>query len=1472
MAVRKLSVVLDLDTSRWNGKLSGAKGDVLNFGGAVRSTGLEANRFSATMGNVGRSMSSPTARLRDLMVILGQARSAFLTLKDVSVGWLGAIFKQAGEIERLTVLMKGLSTATTDIGKSKEAQQSLSSLYQIARTSGFAVQELAQSFVKIKSGGIDPMNGSLRGLVDATAAFGGNSDTLNRAAIAIQQMAGKGVISMEELRQQLGEAVPSAMSLMARAMGKSMPELAKMIQKGTVQAKPALAAMFAEMERVYHGSGEKLANTLFGQMAQVKSNWAQLTTDFTGMGQKDSFFGRVVGEMKQLNTLMRSTEARSFLASFGAGVGNVAGLLVSVIKTVVQFKDQVGFAAKALATVWAMKTGLAWANSLGQMLNNLAGYLTNLGANMRTLFSGVDNGTVAQIRYNMAVATGRVTILGSAQAEAQRARAAAAGAAQAVVNENNRLVLLKLQETQLRATQAAQNAASRAGQLAASQNVVMARAAAAAAEQELIRVRELAIAKATKNMASDPAIQAARAQSIAMTAEEQAAIERLSVARAQADAAANNSALTRTQRAQQIRTALRQQTIAESELAQAQRNAALAAANLSRVEGEVRARRLAGRAETAQEISAKARLATATAGVTAAISRETAAMAGNAVAGKGKVSVGFQILANVERQILAEAALVRAQNAETASTVESTLATRAAALAKGVYSAATGVAAVATTALGAAVNLALGPVGIIAMLAYQAATAFGVFETAADRATAAAQRMRQGFQEAGDAAKVAMQRANLAAEARELNEDMGKGIGVSGQSHQNTGNGAWFVNDASRKKRLAEIKKEDDDLVGARAAGQQTAYVQRQQQWQNKVTSDHDAFLDRLSQSYVREQQIRTKGVTDQKKIAAIDAELRAKYDKKASGDLQNRIGSLQAMVDARTAKGLKSGPMISALRQLKQQADATNGALEGTANAVSGGGGGKSSFPAAMAAGAGNVAKLKAQLDGSAGNLAKFNAEVAAGAPKYKGWSKAQLDVVRGQMAMKDALTAAKGGQADAANAADDLDTRLTNLAGKIAGLRDELQGGEGDLASFNAQFEAGAFKGVPQEKIDQMREYLKIVESLNRQKDVKASTGRLDAELSKSRTEADALWKSFSSGTMETDKRLAQITSRFAGLTDGLKGDDLASANATIDKIVQNFKDADAADIAQGWSDAAIEMRNSLLSENDQRQKNYELEVARQRRLIELTAAGSQRRLDMEKAFAEWDRGSKAQLARQNEGAITRMGRDWAKMGQGIQSTMADAVASYADGIGEAEFNTGEFVLGVVKSLMKVILTAMIAYAILSAIGMANNSDGKHVSMGSFLKGQMGAGVGLNNGSKSSIGYSAAKTPVAHTGGVIGGALKTVSGVNPAIFANAAKYHTGGFIGERPLQPGEHPIIAKEKELMLTEDQQNLLGRRLAGGGGVAPSVKIDFINNSGTDMEAEASEPSFNGKDWVIGIVTEATSKQGPLRTALKQLGAG
>lgn len=70
-------------------------------------------------------------------------------------------------------------------------------------------------------------------------------------------------------------------------------------------------------------------------------------------------------------------------------------------------------------------------------------------------------------------------------------------------------------------------------------------------------------------------------------------------------------------------------------------------------------------------------------------------------------------------------------------------------------------------------------------------------------------------------------------------------------------------------------------------------------------------------------------------------------------------------------------------------------------------------------------------------------------------------------------------------------------------------------------------------------------------------------------------------------------------------------------------------------------------------------------------------------------------------------------------------------------------------------------------------------------------------------------------HTGGVVGRGGSRRS-VNPAVFAGAPRFHSGGLV------PGEVPIIAKAGEMVLTPQQfKGLIGQR-RGSGGVVVNVR--------------------------------------------------
>lgn len=86
-----------------------------------------------------------------------------------------------------------------------------------------------------------------------------------------------------------------------------------------------------------------------------------------------------------------------------------------------------------------------------------------------------------------------------------------------------------------------------------------------------------------------------------------------------------------------------------------------------------------------------------------------------------------------------------------------------------------------------------------------------------------------------------------------------------------------------------------------------------------------------------------------------------------------------------------------------------------------------------------------------------------------------------------------------------------------------------------------------------------------------------------------------------------------------------------------------------------------------------------------------------------------------------------------------------------------------------------------------------------------------------------------LAHTGGIIG-SKRAGSGngsrrVSPALFAGAPRYHEGGIIG---LRPGEVPIIAKQGEEMLTEDDPfHSKNRGRLGLGGGPTELKARIVN---------------------------------------------
>jgi len=107
----------------------------------------------------------------------------------------------------------------------------------------------------------------------AAGRLGLSSEQTEGALLALQQMISKGNVQAEELRGQLGERLPGAFSLAAKAMGVTEKELNKLLQTGQVTAAEMLPKLATQLDKTF---GLKAGEEIGGLNAEIGRLMTQL--------------------------------------------------------------------------------------------------------------------------------------------------------------------------------------------------------------------------------------------------------------------------------------------------------------------------------------------------------------------------------------------------------------------------------------------------------------------------------------------------------------------------------------------------------------------------------------------------------------------------------------------------------------------------------------------------------------------------------------------------------------------------------------------------------------------------------------------------------------------------------------------------------------------------------------------------------------------------------------------------------------------------------------------------------------------------------------------------------------------------------------------------------------------------------------------------------------------------------------------
>lgn len=279
---------------------------------------------------------SLTTVTRDWLVIVGQGRSALLNLKMVTLDLFGTITKVSSSFEKLGILMSGLSKETDAAKRMEEVGEKTEYLINMSKNAPYSIDALKDAFIKLDTVGLKPAEGSLQGLVDAVSAFGGDEEAIKRAGVALQQMAGKGVVSMEELRQQLGESVPMALQMMARGARMSMGEFVKLVSQGKVEATSAIQAMNREFIASYAGASEALMETGEGLISKLKTEWLLFIQT---IGEDSGLYDSIKDALREMIDILSSPEAKDNAIAIGKALKDLITILSTLVKIAIKLKE-----------------------------------------------------------------------------------------------------------------------------------------------------------------------------------------------------------------------------------------------------------------------------------------------------------------------------------------------------------------------------------------------------------------------------------------------------------------------------------------------------------------------------------------------------------------------------------------------------------------------------------------------------------------------------------------------------------------------------------------------------------------------------------------------------------------------------------------------------------------------------------------------------------------------------------------------------------------------------------------------------------------------------------------------------------------------------------------------------------------------------------------------------------------------------
>lgn len=318
----------------------------------------ELTKSVAQTEQLGRELSQSSQQAGGFQGAIGSLTGRLVALAGTWFGiqtltsQLMAMFKSGDQAERLDVQLKAVMGS---IAGGKEASAWIK---DFAKNTPLQLDQVTQVFVRLKAFGIDPMNGSMQGIVDQAFKLGGSFEEVQGISLALGQAWAKQKLQGEEILQLMERGVP-VWDMLEKVTGRNTAELQKLSEAGKL-GRETISALMNEIATQSRGAAADNMSLLSGLISNAQDNLETFYRMVAESGALAWLKNQLANLNAEFEAMARDGRLQEWAKRLSDGFISMGETLKSLIQTLYEWRT----ALTVLAQAW---WGLKIASWIGEL-------------------------------------------------------------------------------------------------------------------------------------------------------------------------------------------------------------------------------------------------------------------------------------------------------------------------------------------------------------------------------------------------------------------------------------------------------------------------------------------------------------------------------------------------------------------------------------------------------------------------------------------------------------------------------------------------------------------------------------------------------------------------------------------------------------------------------------------------------------------------------------------------------------------------------------------------------------------------------------------------------------------------------------------------------------------------------------------------------------------------------------------------